>query len=463
MIDRPFNLAVFDMGLLKAPFFLALAPWLAPEIRCVYWSCRPLMRAYARSAGVSIFPTGPKTRLDADIDDDSLRTAIGAKDRAIHGHRQLAWQRRLYAAIEHFLDTEAVDALLVWNGSNRRLSMAIHAARRRRLPVIHAEHGYFPGTLQMDLEGVNAASSLARLIRDGLARCPPEPGLDAQLDAMIAALRGDTPTRATRNPVPQRFLARRDARWMHALLYRLRPLGQGKPLLPSYADPPLPPDGFVFYPLQVVHDSQLLLHSPIWGNDHARVIAALRDRLAALHPPRRLVVKLHPHENRIAQLRLDRLRQRFPDVTFVRQYAATELIRRAGVVVTLNSSVGFEALVLDKPLVVLGEAFYGVPALAQVVTAEGELSEALQRALTVPVPTEERRAVLRACLADHFAIGSYWDHSDASLHGVAERIRTLLASPLSLRYLRLPLAADQSDAPPSRTAVVLNQQAPITE
>ncbi len=427
MNDRPLNLAIFDAGLLKAPFFLALAPLLAPEVRCVYWSCRPLMRAYARSAGIPILPAGTVARATTDIDDDSLLEAIGSKDLAIHGRRGLARQRRLYAAIEHFLDAQAIDALLVWNGSNRRLSMAIHAARQRGLPVIHTEHGYFPGTMQVDLDGVNAASSLARLIRTGFARRPPDPTLDARLDKMIAALRGDVPTRAARNPVPPRFLDRRDARWMHTLLYRLRPLGLGMPLLPSYTDPALPPDGFVFYPLQVVHDSQLLLHSPVWGNDHGRVIAAVRDRLAAMSPPRSLVVKFHPHENRIAQIRLDALRRRFPDVTFVRQRTATELIRRAAVVVTINSSVGFEALALDKPLVVLGQAFYGVPALTEVAVDERELRDALHRALTRPVPTAERRAVLRACLADHFAAGSYWDHSEASLSAVAERIRALLA------------------------------------
>lgn len=444
MNHRPLNLAIFDMGLLKAPFFLALGTLLAPEIRTLYWSCRPLMRAYARSVGIPISPERPDRQSETDIDDHSLREAVGSKDHAIHGRRSLDRQRRLYAAIEHFLDQQAIDALLVWNGSNRRLSMAIHAARRRGLPVIHAEHGYFPGTMQLDLAGVNAASSLARLIRAGLARRPADPMLDARLDAEVAALSGDGPTRSTRNPVPRRFLRRFDARCMHALLYGLRPLGLGKPLLPTYCDPALPADGFVFYPMQVLHDSQLLLHSPVWGNDHARVIAALRDRLSALDPPRPLVVKFHPHENRITQNRLCRLRHRFPDVTFVRQRPATELIRRASAVVTLNSSVGFEALVLDKPLVVLGEAFYGVPALAEVVQVEAELGAALQRALTCPVPTAERRAVLRACLADHFAAGSYWDHSDASLRAVAERIRSLLALPRPSRHVATPFAADHS-------------------
>lgn len=430
MNTRPLNLAIFDMGLLKGPFFLALATRLAPDIHCVYWSRRVLMRAYARSAAIPIYPGKTVARASTDIDDDTLREAIGHKDLLIHGRRSTARQRRLYAAIERFLDVQAIGALLVWNGSNRRLSMAIHAARRRGLPVIHAEHGYFPGTMQLDRDGVNASSSLARLIRSGAARRPPDPALDARLEQMINALRTDAPTRAAGNPIPQRFLARRDARWMHALLYRLRPLGLGKPLRPRYTDPPLPPDGFVFYPMQVVHDSQLLLHSPVWGNDHARVIAALRDQLAAMHPPRPLVVKFHPQESRIVQIRLAALRGRFPEVTFIRQRAATELIRKAAVVVTINSSVGFEAVALDKPVVVLGQAFYGVPALTEVAVDEHDLADALHRALTRPVPIAERRAVLRACLADHFVAGSYWDHSEASLCAVAERIRALLADRL---------------------------------
>lgn len=173
MDHRPLNLAIFDMGLLKAPFFLSLGSLLAPDIRAVYWSRRPLMRAYARSAGIPILPGNPGRQSGADIDDDSLCQAIGPKDLKIHGRRNPAEQRRMYAEIADFLDRQNIDALLVWNGSNRRLSMAIHAASRRGLPVIHAEHGYFPGTMQLDLEGVNAASSLARLIRAGHARAAP--------------------------------------------------------------------------------------------------------------------------------------------------------------------------------------------------------------------------------------------------------------------------------------------------
>lgn len=426
MSNRPLNLAIFDMGLLKAPFFLGLQDHLAPTIRCLYWSRRLLVRRYAQSAGIAILPTSlAEPRLASRIADDELRRAIGVKEQKLRGVGRLDAPRRRYAEIEAFLDEQAVDALLVWNGSNKLLSLAIHAARQRGIPVIHVEHGYFPGSLQIDLEGVNQASSLTRLVRGGLARRPPHPLLDEQLDAIIAAVRGDAPSRIVRTAIPARFLQSWQARRLNALFYRLRPYGLGQPLLPGYQDPPLP-DDFVFYPLQVRKDSQLLLHSPIFGNDHAAAIAALSTTLAAMNPPRRLVVKFHPQETRLAQIGNDALIRQFPDVTFVCRIPATELIRKSRYVVTVNSSVGFEALLLDKPLVTLGDSFYAVPWLAEVVNRRDQLGAALRAADRLPDRSEARRALLRYCMADFFSFGSYFDHRADSYAAVAARIRALL-------------------------------------
>lgn len=427
MTDRPLNLAIFDMGLLKAPFFLGLREHLAPTIQCRYWSRRLLMRRYAQSADIPIFPTSlAEPRLKSRIGDDELRTAIGIKEQKLRGAGSLDKPRRRYAEIEAFLDEQAIDALLVWNGSNKLLSLAIHAAKQRGIPVVYAEHGYFPGTMQLDREGVNHASSLTRLIRAGIAQRPADAALDARLDAIIDSVRGDAPSRVVRTAIPPQYLQSRQARAMNALFYRVRPYGLGKPLFAGYQDPPLPAEDFVFYPLQVVKDSQLLLHSPIWGNDHAAVIAALSARLQQMTPPRKLVVKFHPQEERIAQIRNDALIKQFPDVTFICNIPAPQLIKRARFVVTINSSVGFEAILLDKPLVTLGNSFFAVPSLAEVVRSESELSAALEAADRLPVRTEARRAVLRYCMADFFSFGTYFDHRVESYQAIAERIRALL-------------------------------------
>lgn len=457
MSDRPLNLAIFDMGLLKAPFFLGLQAQLAPAIRCLYWSRRLLVRRYAQSAGIAIHPLSlaePAQR--APLSDDELRAAIGIKAHKLGRAGRLDQARRRYAEIEAFLDAEAVDALLVWNGSNRLLALAIDAAQRRGITVIHAEHGYFPGSMQLDCEGVNHASSLTRLIRSGLAQRPPSPALDARLDAIIAAARGAAPSRVVRTAIPSQYLRSRQARILNALFYRLRPCGLGMPLLPGYRDPPLPAEPFVFYPLQVRRDSQLLLHSPIWGNDHAAVIAALSTQLAQMQPPRRLVVKFHPQETRLAQIRNQALIRQFPDVTFVRNIPATALIEKARFVVTINSSVGFEAILLDRPLVTLGNSFYAVPALAEVVRSEPELGAALAAADRQPVRTEARRAMLRYCLAECFAFGTYFDHRPASYAAVATRIRALLQStpvPASRRATTVPHEAANSRGRPALSGI----------
>ncbi len=461
MTDRPLNLAIFDMGLLKAPFFLGLQDFLAPTIHCLYWSRRLLMRRYAQSADISIYPTTlAEPRLKTRISDDELRRAIGVKEQKLRGPGKLDQPRRRYAEIEDFLDRQAVDALLVWNGSNKLLSLAIHAAKQRGIPVIYAEHGYFPGSMQLDLEGVNHASSMTRLIKAGMARRPPEAKLDRQLDEVIDAVRGDAPSRVVRTAIPARYLQTRQARAMNALFYRVRPYGLGKPLFPGYQDPPLPAQEFVFYPLQVVKDSQLLLHSPIWGNDHAAVIAALSTRLAAMAPPLKLVVKFHPQEERLAQIRNDALIKQFPDVTFICNIPATELIKRARFVVTINSSVGFEAILLDKPLVTLGNSFFSVPTLAEVVGHERDLTAALAAANALPDRREARRAVLRYCLDDFFTPGTYFSHTADSYAAVAARIRSLLMPLVTRGVVRI---ADEARRAPVWQRVLSSPSGPAFE
>jgi hypothetical protein len=67
---------------------------------------------------------------------------------------------------------------------------------------------------------------------------------------------------------------------------------RGNRLVPDHPD--ALPERFVFFPMQVRQDSQLTVHSPVYGN---RLDLALDDLTAALAekaPDMRLVVKLHP-------------------------------------------------------------------------------------------------------------------------------------------------------------------------
>lgn len=427
------TLAFVDPGLRKAPFFLELRRWLEPQARCLYYSRRPIVRGYVRSTGAPLFPArtdGP--RREYDISDAELRLAVGRKELVLREAKALRNARWLLAEIADFFDREKVDAVLVWNGSNLRGALAAYLARRRGLPVIYAEHGYLPGTTQLDLQGVNFDSSMSAAAHRGEATLSPEPALDRLLDEEIARYKEGRPMRVMSPELPQAYRRDPRTRLRRKLVFwfkrRARLLAANLGADAGGVRPALP-ERFVLLPFQVRKDSQLVLHSPLLGNDMASLLAAVDAALRKVDPALRIVAKLHPYEHAAVQHGYRELPRRYPQVLFLGHTPMTQLLPRAEAVVTINSIVGFEAMLYDKPVVALGRNFYTVPGLVECVERLDDLPDALCRALTQPPDAERRRAFLRYVYARFLSFGSYHDFSERSQRAVATRITELLGLP----------------------------------
>jgi capsular polysaccharide export protein len=423
-------LAFIDPGLRKAPFFLELRNWLAPRIECLYWSQRPVVRSYMRSARVALHPRDKTTlAVEFDISDAELRRAIGEKELALRPVKALRKARRLLTRLAAFLDGEQVGAILVWNGSNLRSALAIHLARQRRMPVIYAEHGYLSGTTQVDLEGVNFDSSASRLACAGAAQLPADPVLDAALDADIARFKAGERMRDL-NPLPPRYLRRN----LYARLASRVSFWLERRALPyinrhsvRVARDSALPQRYVLLPFQVRSDSQLVLHSPLYGDDLEAVVREVDAALARIDPQLRLIAKFHPYELPQVQRGYRHLPRRHPRVCFVSDVPMTKLLERAEAVVTINSTVGFEALLYDKPVLALGRNFYTVPGIVDCLRKREELEAALHSTLTMKPDHGQRRAFLRFVRAHLLTTGGYHDFSERSLRAIAARIAELLA------------------------------------
>jgi hypothetical protein len=139
---------------------------------------------------------------------------------------------------------------------------------------------------------------------------------------------------------------------------------------------------FVYYPLHVPADVALTLRAP-----HYLDQLALVDYLARIVPAsHRLVIKEHPAQvgaldaRRLRELlaRHDNLSLLPPTVNNYDALAACDLV------VSINSKSGAEALVLGKPVLVLGDAFYGDSGLVTRVANAADLPRALGAALERP-------------------------------------------------------------------------------
>lgn len=109
------------------------------------------------------------------------------------------------------------------------------------------------------------------------------------------------------------------------------------------------PKNFIFFPLQTIHDS-VMKHSYI---DPIKLIKNIIQILYKLNTP--LVIKRHPRCNNIE---LSKLLIKYRNKIITYDGSIHTAISKAKTVYTINSGVGFEALLHLKPVVTFGKSDY---------------------------------------------------------------------------------------------------------
>lgn len=109
---------------------------------------------------------------------------------------------------------------------------------------------------------------------------------------------------------------------------------------------------FIFLPLQVSADTQLWINADKRNTDAIHYAANL-----ARQENKILVVKIHPAE--LDPRELETIAQLKKELGFkISQENTVRLIKKSCKVVTINSTVGLEAMLYGKPLEILGRSFY---------------------------------------------------------------------------------------------------------
>ncbi|WOE71946.1 hypothetical protein RZR97_10010 [Hydrogenimonas thermophila] len=115
------------------------------------------------------------------------------------------------------------------------------------------------------------------------------------------------------------------------------------------------PEKFVFIPLQVNTDTQILVHSNF--KTIQEFITLVEKSFYSLNSDLKLVFKIHPMEQGLVNYQFD-------SKSFVVENNTNELIKKCEFLITINSTVGFEAIQNYKKVIVLGEAFYKINGIA---------------------------------------------------------------------------------------------------
>lgn len=350
-------------------FTLNTLPWLKPA----FWRCLRRVDARALIAG-----------------------HLATKSRKLGKRNALFWHlyqaanaaraALAYAQFCQLLHEQRPDGLVMWNGGNWFLQAAALAAREQGIPVFYGENGLLPNTTTLDPQGVNFNNAMPR-------------------DAAFYRALPDEYT-----PINTTLVPRTSARSEQARAVTL-------------------PPRYVFVPFQVNTDSQIVFNSP-WIRDMVHLLEVLQAVVPLLADPALVfVVKEHPS----CKFRYDTYYDKVGDrIVFANGNNTQALIQGAEAVITVNSTVGLEALLLDRRVIVIGNAFFAIPGLVLEARSEAALAAAVNQLPTWQPDPVLRRQFLGYLSGTYCIPGSWKDPDDRHVARVAQRLRNVLEHGLPL-------------------------------
>lgn len=333
--------------------------------------------------------------------------AQDASRRLRHPRDPEAFARNGVRAVRRLMDGWKPSGLVFWNGQSFWHRLLVREANRRGIPICFMENGYFPGTVAIDAEGINYGSATLRSqpaeeynaprIKSFLEdlrtaqienRVPPRRAKESEVDALLAANERKL-SFSSMNPLLP------DDKRMHtgSLAFKVRNSTIGRRYASetlAATSPELPTERTIFLPMQVANDTQITLYSP-WIRSMEQLVDVV---LRAMPEGYSLIVRDHPEDrrNRSYDKVIEQVKK--AGAYWAPTQPLLPIIRNADAIVTVNSTVGFEGLLWNKPVVTLGQAFYEGPGGSIGAKNEDELRDALKRAVTEPVDLEARERLM---------------------------------------------------------------------
>ena len=260
------------------------------------------------------------------------------------------------------------DVMFVWNGGGQDVSGRIKRFKQNGAKIIYSEKAWLPADGQhfyFDTKGVNYASTLTDWKFGGLLK---KGEYTKTLDYLLEYQAG-------------------------------------------YKVGGFPDEDFVFIPLQVQNDSQIVHQSPF------KTMQSFIDYVAERIPDNVIYIKPHPAEIKIRAEDL-----KYPlNCRLMRGQGVHAFLRNCAYVVTINSTVGVEALTYYKPVIVLGKAFYSHKLLTHVAKNDAQFNRAKILAESEAWGRRDNKNEMLAFL--HYLIFKrQWTLEDVKIPGLAREL-----------------------------------------
>ena len=352
--------------------------------------------------------------------------------------RLIAYAKNQAVVIDDFLCAKKIDLLVVWNGAYIDSQIGIRLAQRRGIKIVYLENGFFPRTLQIDPVGINYDNSISSLSPDFFREIKFD---EERYEKFIDDYKMGNPPNLPKAPQFQldflgkalfkyTLLRHHDFGHPYFLPAPLRRLFGIEDPSPKYSPPkgdeppPKIKKPYILVPLQVHDDSQIINLSPLVHNMEQFVEAVHRATKEAFGDDYALVVKEHPVDRSRGFVYPD-LKERFSDIIWLGKFDIKKALEEASLVVTINSTVGLEALIYEKPVVTLGLAFYNKLGLVFHANSLDELSETMKLAISQGPDKALVKRFLYHLRFDYVVEGNYNYFDRKTVDDMADRIIAL--------------------------------------
>ncbi len=268
----------------------------------------------------------------------------------------------IFDHVQQMLDKNMIDIIFIWNGQSLTSSPLSAVAKKNKFPRVYFELANIPGKLFVDPTGVNASSSLYENIdllkeykssesqylewKENYRKYKSKNSIIPQVDklykknnllyildylsckAMITPVSGDY-------TLVRKFYNKFRQNYYH-----------------SYSSNNIQNNKYLFLPLQVDNDTQLVFNSDVNNVDAIKISFDL-----ATQKELGLVVKPHPVSSNKKEIEEILSLQKKIDFTLTNKNTF-DLLINAEEIVTINSSVGLDGLIFGENVTFLGKSFY---------------------------------------------------------------------------------------------------------
>ena len=264
----------------------------------------------------------------------------------------ILWARKI-------LKQKSPDAIIIWGGLQLHQAVLTILAKESNISVVFLENGFLPNTTQVDLEGANWLSSIKNI--------KPDDYNHLQLDEVKLAQLFDKEIipREQRKSLSTTLNTKKSDELSHL------------------------PKEYLFLPFQVSKDSQIKLYSP-WIPNMISLVESVSQALKIYNhsseKPLTIVAKEHPSDFGRVNYAKHKAVWAEKGIHFANKIPTSELIEKASAIITINSSVGAEAILKMKSVILLGNAAYHQTQITQKASSVEELVQTIQNFEKFPNP-----------------------------------------------------------------------------